>query len=75
MKHLEKCEQCGKEYDPSEPKGAPEDPENCDSCGADIKPKGRRSSFLVDDSNEEDGGQHMLEKTLREASHKADTDD
>ncbi|MFG6666598.1 hypothetical protein ACGK9R_05775 [Halomonas sp. HNIBRBA4712] len=79
MSHREKCAKCGQEYDPSKDEGNPENPENCDTCGADIKPEQRRgkhhhSSFLVDDEDSEEG-QHSLEKTLREASHKADTHD
>ncbi|WP_447528895.1 hypothetical protein [Vreelandella sp. TE19] len=76
MQHLKKCAQCGQEYDPSEARGEPDKPENCDDCGAELqhKHKHRHSEFLVDDAESDDGGEHGLEKTLREASHKADTD-
>ncbi|MCP1314060.1 MULTISPECIES: hypothetical protein [unclassified Halomonas] len=73
MQHIEKCDKCGKEYDPSAKKGPPEDPQKCDECGADVQPKHHHphSEFLVDDADDD---HHSLEKTLREASHKADRD-
>ncbi|WP_447553056.1 hypothetical protein [Vreelandella sp. EE22] len=69
MKHLEKCEKCGKDFDPSVAKGPREEPEYCDACGADINPRHKHSEFLVED---EDNDHTSLEKTLRGASHKAD---
>lgn len=60
MKHVDKCEKCGKEYTP-DGKEALEETAKCDSCGADIYDNG---STTTDDGDDE----HLVEKGLRKVT-------
>lgn len=60
MKHVDKCENCGKEYNP-EVKLDTEEIPKCDACGAELF---RHGSPTTDDENDD---QHLVEKGLRKA--------
>ncbi|WP_447044037.1 hypothetical protein [Vreelandella sp. H-I2] len=60
MKHVDKCDKCGKEYNPDTIEASDEVPK-CGTCGAEIYEQGSPSAQAVDDEK----GQHLLEKGLR----------
>lgn len=61
MQHVDKCEQCGKEYNPVVNEASNEIPK-CDACGAELNVRDSRSTFDVDAENDDE---HLVEKGLR----------
>tara|TARA_R110001599_G_scaffold235257_3_gene434451 strand:+ start:289 stop:507 length:219 start_codon:yes stop_codon:yes gene_type:complete len=66
MKHINKCEKCGKEYNP-EVKMDTEETPKCDACGALLF---RYSSPTTDKTDYDNDDQHLVEKGLRKAVDK-----
>ena len=64
MQHVEKCEKCGKEYNP-DVQEAPEEPPKCDACGAEVIQPDSASMYKVDGSNDDE---HLVEKGLRKVT-------
>jgi NAD-dependent SIR2 family protein deacetylase len=63
MKHINKCEKCGKEYNP-EIKMDTEETPKCDFCGALL------FRYSSPTTGETDDDQHLVEKGLRKAADK-----
>lgn len=63
MKHVDKCDKCGKEYN-QDVKNASEGPPKCDACGAALYEPSSQKEFY--DENEDE--QHMVEKGLRKVT-------
>ncbi|MGQ7263160.1 hypothetical protein [Vreelandella sp. V005] len=63
MKHVDKCENCGKEYNP-EVKMDTEETPKCDACGAELF---RHVSPPTGEKNDDNDDQHLVEKGLRKA--------
>ncbi len=59
MKHVDKCEKCGKEYNP-DVKEAPQENTKCGACGAEIYDDGSPTT-----SHGESDDEHLVEKGLR----------
>lgn len=66
MKHINKCEKCGKEYNP-EIKMDTEETPKCDVCGALLF---RYSSPTTGETDDDNDDQHLVEKGLRKAADK-----
>lgn len=64
MQHFDKCEQCGKEYNP-DVKDSLEDIPTCGNCGAEIYEHGSTPSHEVDGENDDE---HLVEKGLRKVT-------
>lgn len=72
MKHVDKCEKCGKEYNP-EVKMDTEETPKCDACGSKLFHHHSPTSY--EETDDENDGQHLVEKGLRKvvdalSSHK-----
>ncbi|MCL5425847.1 MAG: hypothetical protein M1154_09485 [Gammaproteobacteria bacterium] len=63
MKHVDKCEKCGKEYKP-EVEDARKDTTKCGACGAEVYEHGSPSPYEVEGENDE----HLVEKGLRKVT-------
>ena len=64
MQHFDKCEQCGKEYNPVVNKDLEEIPK-CDACGAELNVRDSHSTFDVDVEKDDE---HLVEKGLRKVT-------
>lgn len=64
MKHVDKCEKCGKEYKP-EVADKPEDTTKCGACGAEVYEHGAPFPYEVDGESDDE---HLVEKGLRKVT-------